>query len=175
MKFIKDILLFDIETTGPNPEKDSIIQISAVLLAKDNLLEQSYFNSYVRVSLLDGTIAQHAGLLGIDFETLKKSLKIYDAIKEFDIAFGKEPLLATHSFTNLQFLKNAYKKSAIQNEFDPHTIDLWTLEYFFLLKRGIKKIPTFDTMTDYFNLQQKNQRNAFERVKLSAEILRRIL
>ena len=44
MKFIKDILLFQIETTGPNIDRDSIIQLSAVLLDKDNLLEKNFFN-----------------------------------------------------------------------------------------------------------------------------------
>ena len=73
MKFIKDILLFQIEVTGQNVERDSIIQLSAVLLDKDNLLEKNFFNSYVKVSFLDNTITQHADMLQVPFETLQKS------------------------------------------------------------------------------------------------------
>ena len=113
MRFIKDILIFDIETTGTDQDKDSIIQLSAVLLNKDNLLEQGFFSQYVRVSLLDGTIQQHANLLGIQFEQMRLSKKIYDVIKLFNEQHGKTPLLATHTVSNLIFLKNPYKKANV--------------------------------------------------------------
>ena len=76
MKFIKDILFFEITTTGFDADKDSVIQLSAVLLDKDNLLEKSNFNSYIRISYLDSIINEHAKILGVDYETLKKSPKI---------------------------------------------------------------------------------------------------
>ena len=60
MKLIKDLLVFHIETTGPDPERDHIIQIAAVLLDKDSLLEKNFQNSFVKVSFLDGTIQKHS-------------------------------------------------------------------------------------------------------------------
>jgi hypothetical protein len=63
MKFIKDLLFFEITTTGADPDKDSLVQLSAVLLDKDNLLEKDNFNTYVRVSYLDSIINEHAKLL----------------------------------------------------------------------------------------------------------------
>src|SRR5262245_56856935 len=106
MKFIKDILFFEIQTTGHDSDKDSIIQLSAVLLDKDNLLEKNNFNTYIRVSYLDSIINEHAKILHSDYETLRKSPKVYDAIKNFHKKFGKDLLLATHSSNNLWFLKN---------------------------------------------------------------------
>ncbi|QQS22541.1 hypothetical protein IPM19_02820 [bacterium] len=50
MKLIKDILIFQIEATGVDIERDHIIQLSGILLDKDSLLEKNYFNSYVKVS-----------------------------------------------------------------------------------------------------------------------------
>ena len=44
MKFIKDLLFFDINTTGPDTDKDNIVQLSAILIDKHNLLEKDYFN-----------------------------------------------------------------------------------------------------------------------------------
>ncbi len=175
MKFIKDILLFDIETTGPYADKDTIIQLSAILLDKDNLLEKDFFNSYVRVSLLDNTINQHATILQIPFETMKQSLKIYDVIKLFDEKFGSKYLLAAHTSLPVAFLRNAYKKAAISYEFDMHTVDLWTLGYIYTLSFGVKKMPTFNTFLDQFNLSQKNRHNALERCRLSAEIFRKVV
>ena len=85
MKFIKDLLFFEIQTTGQDPDKDSIIQLSAILLDKDNLLEKNNFNSYIRVSYLDSIINDHAKLLHTDYESLRKSPKVYDAIKSESI------------------------------------------------------------------------------------------
>ncbi len=175
MKFIKDILLIDIETTGPVLDKDNIIQLSAIVLDKDNLLEKNFFNTYVRVSLLDGTITQHAGMLGIPFETLRKSPKIYDALKQMLSALGHNYLLAIHNFDKLLFLRHAFKKNLVPWEFDNHVLELWTLGYIYTLNYGIKKMPTFHTFLDHFRLKLTNRADALERARMSAEIFRRII
>src|SRR6266404_7116618 len=114
MKFIKDILFFEITTTGNDPDKDSILQLAAVLLDKDNFLEKNNYNSYIRVSYLDNIINEHAKILKIDYETLRQSPKIYDVIKKFRHRFGNNLLLGTHSFNSLWFLKNGFKKAAVE-------------------------------------------------------------
>lgn len=175
MKFIKDLLLFDLETTGPDPDKDPIIQLSAILIDKDNLLEKDFFNSYIRVSLLDTTISQHAELLNISFDTLRKSPKIYDTMKRFHDKFGQGQLLATHNTFNVLFLRNAFRKSMIPFDYNNHIIDLWTLGYIYTLNYGLRKMPTFNTFLDHFGLKRKNRRDALETCRLSAEIFRKII
>jgi len=175
MKFIKDILLFDLETTGPEADKDNIIQLSAILLDKDNLLEKGFFNSYVRVSLLDGTISQHAELLHIPFATMQKSPKIYDAVKKFHQEFGKDALLATHNLNNVLFLRQAFKKAVIPFDYDRHVLELWTLGYIYTLNYGIKKMPTFQTLLDHFRMKRKNRHDALEKTRLAADIFRKII
>lgn len=175
MKFIKDILLFDLETTGPNPDKDSIIQLSGILLDKDNLLEKSFFSSYVRVSLLEGIISEHAELLNIPFASMQKSPKIYDTIKKFHTQFGSTPLLATHNTANLLFLKNAFKKAIVPFDYNDHILELWTLGYIYTLNYGIRKMPSFHTFLDHFGMKLKNRHDALEKARLSAEIFRKII
>ena len=175
MKFIKDLLFFEIQTTGVDPEKDSVIQISGILLDKDNLLEKNNFNTYIKVSFLDSVINDHAKLLHIDYETLRKSPKIYDAVKNFHKNFGTNLLLATHSFNNVWFLKNAFKKALVPFDYDPHIIQLWTLGYIYTLNYGLKKMPTFHTFVDYFKLKQKQPFDSMEKARLSAEIFRKII
>jgi DNA polymerase III epsilon subunit-like protein len=175
MKFIKDILIIDIETTGSDIDKDNIIQLSAVVLDKDNLLEKNFFNSYVRVSLLDGTITQHADLLHIPFETLRKSPKIYDAVKRLNADLGTSYLLAVHNLDKLLFLRNAFKKTLLPWNYDNHVLELWTLGYIYTLNYGIKKMPTFHTFIDHFHLKLKNRADSLERARLSAEIFRKII
>jgi len=175
MKFIKDLLFFEIQATGQDPEKDSVIQLSAILLDRDNLLEKDNFNSYIRVSYLDSVINEHSKILHIDYETLRKSPKVYDAVKSFHNKFKGDLLLATHSFTNLWFLKNVFKKAVVPFDYDRHILQVWTLGYVYTLNYGLKKMPSFHTFVDYFKLKQKQPYNAMEKVRLDAEIFRRII
>lgn len=175
MKFIKDLLFFELITTGPDPDKDSLIQLSAVLLDKDNLLEKANFNSYIRTSYLESIIQEHARYLQIDPEVYRKSPKIYDAAKQFHLKFGTNLLLATHGLTNILFLKNAFKKAVVPFDYDNHIIDLWTLGYVYTLNYGLRKMPTFNTFLDYFHLSQKQPVNALQKARLAAEIFRTII
>lgn len=175
MKFIKDLLFFKVNTTGTDADKDNIIQLSAILLDKDNLLEKNYFNSYIRVSYLDSIINEHAKLLHTDYETLRKSPKIYDVIKKFHKHFGTDFLIAAHDFNSLWFLKNAFKKAVVPFDYDRHVIQIWTLGYIYTLNYGLKKMPSFHTFVDYFHLKQKKPFDSLESVRLEAEIFRKIV
>jgi len=175
VKFIKDLLFFETITTGQDPDKDSVLQLSAVLLDKDNLLERGNFNSFVRVSYLDSIIHQHAQFLQIDPAVYKKSPKIYDAIKQFAKKFDTNVLLATHNLNNVLFLKNAFKKAVVPFDYNLHVIDLWTLGYIYTLNYGLRKMPTFNTFLDNFKLKQTKTNDALEKVRLEAEIFRKII
>lgn len=175
MKFIKDILLFELQTTGQDTDKDSILQLSAVLLDKDNLLEKGSFNSYVRLSFLDSTMQQHAKMLEVDVSVIKQSQKIYDVAKRFHEKFGNDLLLGSHNIPNILFLRNAFKKAAVPFDYHHHMIDLWTLGYVYTLNYGLKKMPTFNTFLDFFSLKQERPFDAYEKVRLEAEIFRKII
>lgn len=175
MRLVKDLVLFDLETTGDDIEKDSVIQLAAIVLDKDNLLEKGVYNTYIRTSLLEGTLSQHAKLLGIPFELLRKSPKVLEAVKPFAELFDSSVILASQNSKRIFFLKNLFKKAALPYPYDFHVFDLWTLEYTFIQKLGLKKVPTLNTLIDYFNLKIKNPHHALERARLEAEILRRII
>lgn len=175
MKFIKDILLFQIETSGPNVDRDSIIQLSAILLDKDNLLEKDFYNSYIKISFLDNTIAQHAAQLQIPFETLQKSPKLHDVIKGFTDKFGYTPLLATHTSNNVQFLRQAFKKTFIPFNYDAHILDLWSLGYIYTLHYGVKKMPTLETLLQHFHIKLEQRSNALEKARHSATVFKKII
>lgn len=176
MKFIKDLLFFEINTTGPDLDKDSVIQLSAVLLDKDNLLEKDFFNSYLRISYLDSLLLAHSKLLHIDYETMKKSPKTAEVIKHFHNKFNSaQILLATHSTSNILFLKNTFKKAFVPFDYNFHSIDLWTLGYVYTLNYGLKKMPSLNTFIEYFKLKQNHPVDAMEKSRLEAEIFRKII
>ncbi|HMQ02063.1 MAG TPA: exonuclease domain-containing protein [Candidatus Doudnabacteria bacterium] len=173
MKLIKDLLVFHLETTGQDPERDSIIQLAAVVLDKDSLLEKNFFNSYIKVSFLDSTLHQHSEQLGIEFETLRRSPKLTEVLKDFINDLGYEPLLATNSVQNFLFLRQGFKKSLLPFKYDRHVLDVWSLSYIYALHIGIKKIPTINTLATQFNLPKAT--NGLEYARLTAQVLRKII
>ena len=175
MKLIKDILVFQIETTGIDLERDHILQLSAVLLDKDSLLEKNNYNGFVKVSFLDGTLHSHADQLGVPFDVLRKSPKINEIIKEFVTIFGYEPLLATQSVQNYLFLRKAFKKTLTPFNYDKHLLDVWSLSYIYSLHAGLKKIPTLSTLANHFNLKMAKPNDALERARLTANVFKKII
>lgn len=174
MKFIKDILIVHCETTGSDPDKDAVIQIGAVLLDKDNLLEKQFFNSYIKTSFIDSTLRQHADYLHVPFEIVRASHNLSENVRKFATAFPEQPMIATHGINNFLFLKQAFKKSRVAFDFPAQALDLWSLGYIYTLHYGIKKMPTQDTLRTHFNITIKNRTNALDRARASAEIFRRI-
>jgi DNA polymerase III alpha subunit (gram-positive type) len=176
MKFIKDLLFFEISTTGPDLDKDNIIQLSAVLIDKDNLLEKDFFNSYIRISYLDSLLLAHSKLLNIDYEKMKKSPKPPEALKAFHNKFNPALiLLATQSTSNILFLKSAFRKVLLPFDYNQHSLDLWTLGYVYTLNYGLKKMPSLHTFVEYFKLKQHYPYDALEKARLEAEIFRKII
>ncbi len=175
MKFARDILLIDVETTGPNPEKDFPIQLAAILLDKDNLLEKSFFNSYIRFSFSQTTNDQIVQILGIPKELWMHSPALKPVIATFASQFPSNVTLASQNLINVNFLQQAFKRAQIPYEFDYHVLELWTLGYFFLSKQNIRKIPTAETAGAYLKLRREKEHDALENCKYLAEILRKLV
>ncbi len=175
MKLIKDLLVIHLETTGQDPERDHIIQLSAVLLDKDSLLEKNFFNSYIKVSYLDGTLQQHSQQLGITFEQLRKSPKLAEVIKDFVTQFGFEPLISANSTLSYLFLRNAFKKTLTAFKYDRHFVDIWSLGYIYALHIGIKKMPGLTTLADHFNIKIHVGADGLEKARATAAVLKKII
>lgn len=175
MRFARDILLVDIEATGTNPEKDFPLQIAAVLLDKDNLLEKDWFNSYVRYSFSQSTNDRIIQTLGITKDLLFRSPPLKDVITAFNAKFPYNVTLASQNTVNINILQEAFKKAGISYEYDYHIIELWTLGYLFLSRQGIKKIPTASTFGQYFKLERKKDHDALVNCRFLAEIFRKLV
>lgn len=174
MRFIKDLLFFDLETSGPDPDKDVIVQIGAVLLDKDNLLEKAFFSTYIRNSLLTETLTEQAKASHTSVEVLQTGLKPLDFLKKFNEFAGQNSTLLVPNSSRLLFLKQAYRKQTMPFPFELYALDFWSICYVRSMSKGLKKIPTLHTLAEDFHLTLKNPYNAFERVKVETSIFKRI-
>ena len=175
MRFARDILLIEIETTGNNPEKDFVLQISAILLDKDNLLEKDNFSTYVKHAFSQSTNDRIIQTLGITKEVWMNSPNQREVIQYFNSRFPYNVTISTHNIANVLFLKEMYKQLRIPYEFDYHIIDIWTLAHVFFARQNLKKIPTAETLATYFKLPLGREHNTADKSKLLAELFRKLL
>ncbi|HYF05179.1 MAG TPA: exonuclease domain-containing protein [Patescibacteria group bacterium] len=175
MRLASDIILFDIETTGQNLDKDHIIQLSAVVLDRENLLEKNIFNSYIRTSLMDTYLSKQAEHLQVPLETMKKAPKNSEVVKQFIDFAPPEALISTHQTHSLLFLRNLFKKTGYDYPFSSQIFSVWSLGYLYTLQHGMRKQPSFETLLHTFKLTLDKPRNSLSRVRVEAEILRRLL
>lgn len=175
MKFIKDILLFDLETSGPDPDKDVVVQLSAVLLDKDNLLEKRYLNTFVRNSMLHSTLLEHAAAAHADFKQVQAGKKPLELVRELPTLFSGPVTLAPANASRLLFFKNMFRKQAVTFPYDLTTMDLWTLYYIYGVRTGLKKIPTVHTLAEQLYTRVSNPFDSYERVKLHAAFFRHLI
>ncbi len=175
MKFARDILLIDMETTGINPEKDFPLQLAAVLLDKDNLLEKDNFNSYIKHSFSQTTNDRIVQTLGIEKELWMKSPNLREVMNAFKDKFSYSATLASQNMVNISFLREALRRLQQPYEYDYHVLELWTLEYMYLSKQNLKKIPTAETIGQYFKLDRPREHDAFASVRYLADIFRKLV
>lgn len=175
MRLIKDILIFQCETTGNNPDTDQVIQLAGILLDKENLLEKKFFNSFVKTSFLDNTLQQHASQLGVTLEAMRKSPKTVEVVRQFQATFGTEPLLASFGLNHPLFLKQMFRKAMQPFDYQLQSLDIWTLGYIYTLHYGIKKIPSQETLREHFKIKIANRANALDKVRGVADIFRKII
>jgi len=175
MKFARDILLIDFQTTGINIEKDFPLQLAAVLLDKDNLLEKKSYSSYIRHPFSQENNDRIVQNLGITKETWMASPNLKTVIAEFEAKFAYNVTLASQNIINVNFLKECFRRTAKEYEYDYHIIELWSLGYLYLSKQNLKKIPTATTLGTYFKIQKEDERDALANCRYLAEILRKLV
>ncbi len=175
MKFARDILIIDFQTTGVNMEKDFPLQLSAVLLDKDNLLEKSSFSSYIKHSFSQTTNDRIVQTLGITKEVWMASPNLKTVLQQFESKFAYNITLSSQNIINVNFLKECFRRAGMEYEYDYHVLELWSLGYLYLSKQNLKKIPTATTLGTYFKLQKTDERDALANCRYLADILRKLV
>lgn len=174
MRFARDLLLIELETTGPNPEKDFPIQLAAVLLDRDNFLEKMAFNSYIKHPFAQTTNDRIVETLGIPKEQWMRAPNLKTVIQAFKETFPYSSTIASQNILNVNFLRESFRRTAIPYEFDYHILELWTIGYLFTAMQNIKKLPTAETVASFFKITKEKDHDALATARFHAEILRKL-
>lgn len=167
MKFPKDILLIDFEgLTEP-------VQIGAVLLDKETLIEKDSFSSYIWTDL-HGEIK---AISGISQETLKGAPAQAEAGRMFFEKFGTDVLIGTWvAMADIKNLEKIITAAGLDFKlYDYHILDIWPAAYIHLLKHGYSGDIRSEDMFKEFGATPRGFHNALEDCRIAADILRKIV
>jgi DNA polymerase-3 subunit epsilon len=107
---LKEVIVFDLETTGLSPRKDEIIQIAATKLVGGQLSRKQTFLTYVKPRR--AIPLEITDLTGISHVNVKKAPRIEDALALFSDFCGDATLVAHNGHTfDFPFLRNACKRA----------------------------------------------------------------
>lgn len=173
--FLKKLLVVDLETTGLDPDEDSIVQIAACVLSRKALNEEAAFSTLVAPeSPMDPSAQRVHGLTPGD---LRGAPPLDWGIAQLEaLADPGEVILCGHNVSfDTSFLKAAYKRVDRPYPYDYHTVDLWSVAFFIFSANGLKpKDYRLDTLAGLFGVKRNRHHDALQDVRVTAAILRHL-
>ncbi|MCS7017884.1 MAG: 3'-5' exonuclease [Cytophagales bacterium] len=185
-------LVFDVETTGLEPDYHEIIQIGAVLY-DDRWDEISTYLTNVYPEHPERFAIPSAQVHELTLADLEEAPMIHEMLEDFEEWLMEELNLSTRSdlrrivvcgqsvTTDINFLRFAYKKCQMSWEFSLRPLDLFVLSnfYFRILKaNGIHtpKSLSLKSVAAYFGMERQTEtHNALEDAILTGRCLMLIL
>lgn len=163
----RTIVVFDLETSGLDKNRDYIIEVGAVKITNGKICDR--FSTLVNSPQMEALSAEVEQLTGITFEQLKCAPLIEDALKSF-YEFAKGSILVAHNLLfDLAFLCNWGDRCGISfDEFEKDAMDTISLAEVILGD----KIKSFklSSIAQYFDIEFTHHR-ALDDAETTAKIL----
>ncbi len=173
--FSKPILIIDFETTGLDLKSSLPIQLGAVLLDKESLVEQDNFLSFIKQDL-SGMSPESAKIHGITSSDLQGAPTQNQVMKKFLARFGVDVYLASWNemldHCMLGRMLGGIGKDIYEHDY--HYLDIWSLAYMYLVGQGRGDIVRSEQTFEFLGLPKRNLHNALEDCQLTAEVLRKV-
>lgn len=161
-KFVDDYVLVDIETTGFSPVKDDIIEIGAIRVENNQIIQK--YNQLIKINKNLEPFTTR--LTGITDEMLQTGKKISDVLKEFISFTGKDIIIGHNVTFDLSFLSYNCKKYLNYN---------LNNDYVDTLCMARKLIPNsinykLGTLAEFFNVSYKGAHRGLKDVEITYEV-----
>ena len=162
MKFVDDYVLVDIETTGLSPAKDEIIEIGAIKVQNNKIIET--YNELININRkLPSFITK---LTGITDDMIKNGRMPTLVLKEF-VDFTQNNIIIGHNVNfDLGFLINKCRKYLNYN------LDNDYIDTMFLARRLVPDSINYKlgTLAKYFNVSYEGAHRGLKDVQITFEV-----
>ena len=159
IKFVDDYVLVDIETTGLSPVSDDIIEIGAIKVKNNEIIDT--YNELIKVDRKLTTFITN--LTGITDEMLKNGKLPEIVLQEFIGFVGKDTIMGHNVNFDLGFLRNKcmkYLDVKLQNSY---------IDTMYLARKLVPDSPNYKlgTLADYFNINYKGAHRGLRDVEIT--------
>ncbi len=165
-KFVDDYVLVDIETTGLSPANDDIIEIGAIKVENNKMVDT--FNQLIRI---DRSLPPFiTNLTGITDEMLKTGKMPDEVFKEFVNFIGDSVIIGHNVNFDLGFLSNKCKKYLDYNLVNDY------IDTLYLARRLVPHSVNYKlgTLANLFNVSYKGAHRGLKDVEITYEVYNRL-
>lgn len=169
------IAITDIETTGLDPMVHEIIEIGLFVVNQDTLEVMDKIDLKVRPEHIETAQAAALKVNGYRAEDWNGAI----SLKEAMILFGEKTcgaIFCAHNVTfDWFFVHEAFRKTGVKNELDYHRIDLFTLAWAKLQKKGLEHF-TMNAVAKYLGIpEEPSPHRAINGAALAGEIYKKLM
>ena len=161
-KLVDNYVLVDIETTGLSPIKDDIIEIGAIKVEKNLIVDK--YNSLIQI---DRKLTPFiTNLTGITDEMLKEGRPIDVVLQEFLKFLGNQVIIGHNVNFDMAFINEKCKK---------HLQTYLTNDYLDTMKKKKKALPNsinykLGTLAKRFHVDYSNAHRGLEDVEITYQV-----
>lgn len=164
--FEESFVIADLETTGLSPLKNEIIEIGAIRVEKNKIVDKvvMFIKPEIPVSYVITNIT------GITNEMLKDAISVKEGLAVF-MDFAKDyPLVFHNAKFDMGFLNN-YRKKCFNSEFNNKCLD--TL---YISKQILKDVPNYKlgTLAEYFNISYNGAHRSLRDCEITFEVYKNL-
>ncbi len=162
LKWVDNYVLVDIETTGLSPRKDEIIEIGAIKVRDNKIIDT--FDTLLKIDdYLSPFITR---LTGITNEMLKKGIKQEEALEGFLEFTGEEIIMGHNVNFDINFIYDkceSYLDYYLKNDF----VDTMRIAKHVLPNARNYKL---ETLANYFDVDYRNAHRGLKDVEITYEV-----
>lgn len=161
--FPNEYVVIDIETTGLNPSRDKIIEIGAIKVSNDNIVDTftTLINpKYPEYFELSAFISDLTGITSVDIND--RGVEQTVALTLFKDFIGNSIIVAHNATFDLNFLYDNFFKN-LQLEFKNDYVDTWQIARWYAFKKPEMTHHKVADFIEKFNLENDAQHNSAHR------------
>ena len=162
LKWVDNYVLVDIETTGLSPRTDEIIEIGAIKVVENKIVD-----TYDTLLRIDGYLNPFiTRLTGITNEMLEEGKKQEEALKEFIEFAGNETIMGHNVNFDINFIYDkceSYLDYYLSNDF---------VDTMRIAKHVLPNVRNYKlgTLADYFDVDYRNAHRGLKDVEITYEV-----
>ena len=159
-----NVVVFDIETTGFNPEKDAILSIGAIKMIGSQIIEEEQFYSLIHY---DQPISKDiVALTGITDDLVRTAPNISDVLIKF-FEFCQDSTLVAHHASHERNFMHYYSNKVFKTPLKHRIVD--TSFLYRIIESNVQNL-SLETLCEYHKIPINDRHHALADAKMTAKI-----